>query len=43
MQSRTIRTDVLDVAYEEHGPSGGAVVLQKSAGSFDQIGRVYLS
>lgn len=27
MQSRTIRTDVLDVAYEEHGPSGGPVVI----------------
>lgn len=27
MQSRTIRTDVLDVAYEEHGPSGGTVVI----------------
>ncbi|MDP2330205.1 MAG: alpha/beta hydrolase [Reyranella sp.] len=27
MQSRTIRTDVLDVAYEEHGPSGGPVVV----------------
>jgi pimeloyl-ACP methyl ester carboxylesterase len=27
MQSRTIRTDVLDVAYEEHGPPGGTVVV----------------
>lgn len=27
MQNRTIRTDVLDVAYEEHGPSGGPVVI----------------
>ena len=27
MQSRTIRTDVLDVAYEEHGPPGGSVVV----------------
>ena len=27
MQSRTIRTDVLDVAYEEHGPPGGDVVV----------------
>ncbi len=27
MQSRTIRTDLLDVVYEEHGPSGGPVVI----------------
>ena len=27
MQSRTIRTDVLDLAYEEHGPPTGAVVV----------------
>ena len=27
MQSRTVRTDVLDVAYEEHGPPGGAAVV----------------
>lgn len=27
MQTRTIRTDVLDIAYEEHGPPGGAVAV----------------
>ena len=27
MQSLTIRTDVLDVTYEEHGPPGGAAVI----------------
>ncbi len=27
MMSRTLRTDVLDLAYEEHGPAGGPVVV----------------
>ncbi len=27
MQSKTVRTDVLEVAYEEHGPADGAAVI----------------
>lgn len=42
MQSKTVRTDVLELAYEEHGPANGAAIIllhgfPYDARSFDQV------